>query len=59
MTTVHIAAICMIVAIGVAYFVFLYGSWMQFQKDRATRDSKIDELLERLPKPARSEPSES
>jgi hypothetical protein len=44
-------AIIMIVAIGVAYFIFLWASWQEFQKDRATRDSKIDELLERIPKP--------
>jgi hypothetical protein len=44
-------AILMIVAIGAAYFVFLWASWQEFQKDRAMRDTKIDELLERLPKP--------
>lgn len=54
MNTVHLTAILMIVAIGVAYFIFLYASWNQFQQDRAARDSKIDELLSRLPKPAAS-----
>jgi hypothetical protein len=33
-----------------AYLVFLYGSWEQFQQDRLTRDNKINELLDRLPK---------
>jgi hypothetical protein len=45
----------MIVAIGVAYFVFLYASWNQFQKDRGARDAKIDEVLARIPKAADSE----
>lgn len=43
------------VAIGVlvgAYLLFLYASWNQFQTDRAARDAKIDELLDRLPKAA-------
>jgi predicted RND superfamily exporter protein len=52
MTTVHLTAILMIVAVGCAYFVFLYASWNQFQRDRAQRDDKIDEMLSRLPKPA-------
>jgi predicted RND superfamily exporter protein len=58
MTTVHLTAIVMIVAVGVAYFVFLYASWNQFQKDRANRDDKIDEMLARLPKPAPNGTSE-
>jgi len=33
-----------------AYMLFLYASWQSYQKDRATRDARIDELLERLPK---------
>lgn len=40
---------CVVVA-TVSYLVFLYGSWVQFQTDRLTRDSKIDELLDRFPK---------
>lgn len=44
-------AIIMILAVGCAYFVFLWKSWQGFQNDRATRDAKIDELLERIPKP--------
>lgn len=58
--TTQLVAIVMIVAIGVAYFIFLYASWVEFQKDRATRDSKIDQLLERIPKPKiNDEPSAS
>jgi hypothetical protein len=49
--TVQVIAICCIITIGAAYLLFLYASWNQFQQDRATRDSKIDELLERIPKP--------
>lgn len=47
-----------IVAIGLmagAYFIFLYATWNQFQNDRAMRDTKIDELLDRLPKPKPTE----
>lgn len=43
------------VAIGVlvgAYLIFLYGTWNQYQNDRAARDAKIDELLDKFPKPA-------
>lgn len=39
----------MIALIGVSYFVFLYATWLQFQRDKTARDSKIDELLERIP----------
>lgn len=57
MNPVHVTAILMIIAVGVGYFVFLWASWQEWQRDRATRDSKIDELLERLPKPkSKSEP---
>lgn len=41
-----------ITLIGVSYFVFLYATWIQFQRDKEARDSKIDDLLERIPKPA-------
>lgn len=44
--------VVMIAAIGVAYFVFLYASWHQFQQDRVARESKIDDILSRIPKPA-------
>ena len=43
------AALVMIMAVGCAYFIFLWASWQQFQNDRTTRDSKIDELLARIP----------
>jgi hypothetical protein len=42
-----VCGVCCI-AITAAYFVFLYGSWLQFQSDRGRRDSKIDELLDRI-----------
>lgn len=32
-----------------AYFIFLYATWQQFQNDRALRESRIDEILDRLP----------
>lgn len=48
---VQITAFVVILVIGAAYLVFLYASWNGFQQDRLTRDSKIDELLERIPRP--------
>jgi hypothetical protein len=44
-------ALAIIVGIGVSYFLFLAATWQQFQKDRMNRDTKIDELLDRIPKP--------
>jgi hypothetical protein len=41
----------MILAIGGAYFIFLAASWNEFQKRNTVARDKIDELLERLPKP--------
>lgn len=39
--------------IAAAYFLFLIGTWMQFQSDRAVRDEKFDALLDSVtPKPA-------
>jgi hypothetical protein len=32
-----------------SYMVFLYASWQSYQKDRTTRDDKINQLLDRLP----------
>lgn len=51
--------LCMITLIGVSYFVFLYATWMQFQRDKTARDAKIDDLLERIPKPAKPVSDES
>lgn len=48
---VQLTAFVVILMIGAAYMIFLYASWNQFQNDRMTRDSKIDELLERIPRP--------
>lgn len=47
----YMAAVAIAVMAG-AYLVFLWASWQQDQKDRATRDDKINEMLSRLPKPA-------
>lgn len=43
-------AVSVLVLIGASYLVFLYASWHQFQQDKAVRDDKINELLERLPR---------
>jgi uncharacterized membrane protein YedE/YeeE len=43
-----IAAVAIAMMAG-AYFVFLYATWMQYQKDRGIREARIDEILERLP----------
>jgi hypothetical protein len=51
----HLVTLVLIVAIGAAYFVFLWASWQDFQKRNDAARGKIDELLERLPKPATSE----
>jgi predicted RND superfamily exporter protein len=48
---VQATAFVMILAVGVSYFIFLYSSYQQWQKDRETRDAKIDQLLERIPVP--------
>jgi hypothetical protein len=51
-----IMAICIMIAVGVAYFVFLAATWNQFQSDRRMRDTKLDELLDRLPKKVQEPP---
>lgn len=45
-----IAAACMILMAG-SYLVFLTATWVQFQADRNSRTDKIDELLDRIPRP--------
>lgn len=45
-----VAIIAMLLMAG-AYLLFLVASWNQYQRDRTDRDSKIDALLDRLPKP--------
>lgn len=44
------AACIALVALG--YLCFLAATWVQFQSDRNLRMEKIDELLDRIPKPA-------
>lgn len=46
-----------IVGLAVAYFVFLWASWQQYQRDREHRNNVIDTILERLPKAAKDVPS--
>ena len=46
-----LASACMVIMCA-SYLLFLAASWNQFQEDRARRDIKINELLERIPKPA-------
>lgn len=53
-TSLVILTGCMVLA-TVAYLIFLAGTWQQFQQDRVSRDTKIDELLDRLP-PKKKEP---
>jgi hypothetical protein len=47
----HVALIMMgcMFLITASYLVFLYGSWVQFQQDRSVRDSKLNDLLDRIP----------
>lgn len=52
---VQLTAFVVILVIGAAYLVFLYASWHEFQQDRITRDTKIDQLLERIPVPKPAE----
>ena len=42
-------AVVAITLMAGAYFVFLYATWNQFQNDRARREQRIDEILDRLP----------
>jgi hypothetical protein len=52
MTIPAVVAMCAILFMAGAYALFLWASWQQYQKDAETRTSKINELLERLPKAA-------
>jgi hypothetical protein len=40
----------MVLLVG-AYLLYLAASWNQYQQDRAARDVKINEILDRMPKP--------
>lgn len=56
-TSSKIPPLIAVVAISLmagAYFIFLYATWQQFQSDRAMRERRIDEILDRLP-PAKAE----
>jgi len=50
-----VAIIAMMIMAG-AYLVFLISYWQQYQRDRSNRDDRINELLDRIPKP---QPNES
>lgn len=49
---VPVAAVVIMTAIAISYFIYLVMTWRQYQKDRDTRDTRINEVLDRLPKPA-------
>lgn len=51
---VPVAAVVIMTAIAISYFIYLVMTWRQYQKDRDTRDTRINEVLDRLPKPAES-----
>lgn len=51
MPHVTLAAAIMLMA-GLAYMVFLIATWQRFQHDRDSRELHINELLDRMPKPA-------
>lgn len=45
---VPIVAMVVIVAIGVAYMIYLAATWAQFQRDRASAFARVDEILDRI-----------
>lgn len=45
-----IVAMVVIVAIGVAYLLFLAATWTQLQRDRTAAFAKVDEILDRIPR---------
>ena len=44
-----VVAMVVIVAIGVAYLLFLAATWTQLQRDRTSAFAKVDEILDRIP----------
>lgn len=38
---------------AMCYLIYLAASWNEYQQDRARRDEKINELLDRIPPPKR------
>lgn len=45
-STLHVG---IMLTIAMGYFIFLIATWIQFQNDRANRELKINELLDRIP----------
>jgi hypothetical protein len=45
-----VVLLCMMGMAMFAYLMFLAASWNAYQEDRARRDEKINELLDRLPR---------
>ena len=52
----QLIAVIIMVAIGAAYLIFLSVTWQQLQLDRSRAMSKIDAMLDRMPKPVVQEP---
>jgi TRAP-type C4-dicarboxylate transport system permease small subunit len=46
-----LAAICFMAA---CYALFLWASWQQYLKESTSRESKVNELLDRLSKPGKA-----
>lgn len=58
MPTMKVTPLIAIIAITLmagAYLLFLAASWSAYQKDRDERNTRINELLDRLPKPTPNE----
>lgn len=46
--------LCALMTVAVAaYLLYLAATWNEYQTDRARRDAKINELLDRIPPPAK------
>lgn len=43
-------AICLMIAIGIGYFIFLIACWNDLQRDKKSRNTRLDEMLDKLPK---------
>lgn len=46
-----IAAVLIMLAMFVAYMIFLVYTWQQLQRDRSAAMAKVDGILDRMPKP--------
>jgi hypothetical protein len=51
----NVVASLIMVAIGVAYMVYLAVSWKQMQQDRIERLNAVNTILDRVKPPAASE----